>query len=118
MRIKSVVLAAESSEKIQDKMNETGQAAVYIRLCSFGVIMPVFSGNIYSRCKLMQSPLPQPIFVFHFSPTHCLCYSSDSEVTNTLKVPVARGKTVKQNYMLERSFIIVNVAFPKQMSQL
>lgn len=61
------------------------------------------------RCKPMQPSLPQPIFVFHFSPTHCLCHSADSEVTNALKVPVARGKTVKQNYMLERSFIIVDV---------
>lgn len=61
------------------------------------------------RCKPMQPSLPQHIFVFHFSPTHCLCHTADSEVTNALKVPVARGKTVKQNYMLERSFIIVDV---------
>lgn len=57
----------------------------------------------------MQPPLPRPIFVFHFAPTQSLCHSADSEVTNTLKVPVARGKTVRQNYMSERSFIIVNV---------
>lgn len=51
------------------------------------------------------------------SPLAHLCLSflshtlfTDSEVTNTLKVPVARGRTVKQNYMLQRLFIIASVA--------
>lgn len=92
-------------------IQSASQYYYFTLLCTSGYVPLCFAETF--RCKPVQPPLPQPIIVFHFSPTHCLSSSSDSEVTNTLKVPLARGKTVKQNYMLERSFIIVNAVSPK-----
>lgn len=61
----------------------------------------------------MLAPSPLARLCLSFL-SHTMC--ADSEVTNTLKVPVARGETVKQNYML-RSFITVNVAILPSLSK-
>lgn len=65
-------------------------------------------GNIYtSQWSLLSPGLSSPFISLPH--TVSATAHADSKVTNTLKVPLARGKTVKQNYMLERSFIIMNV---------
>lgn len=75
----------------QGFLNRISLCVILINALHIWVSLPECCGKIDSSpCK---SPLPQHIVVFHFSPTHCL--GTNSKVSNALKVPVARGKTVK-----------------------
>lgn len=87
-------------------------------LCTLGYVPLVLSCRCVMKTSMQAHAAPTPpAHLCHFSPTQCLCSSSSSEVTNTLKVPVARGKTVKPNYMLERPFIIVDVVILPSLSK-
>lgn len=86
-------------------------------LCTLGYVPLVLSCLCVMETSIQAHVAPSPLARLCLSfLSHTMC--ADSEVTNTLKVPVARGKTVKQNYMLLRSFIIVNVAILPSLSKL
>lgn len=84
-------------------------------LCTLGYVPVVFSCLCVMETSIHAHVAPSPLARLCLAClSHTMC--ADSEVTNTLKVPVARGETVKQNYML-RSFITVNVAILPSLSK-
>ena len=56
------------------------------------------------QAEPVEPPLPRPLPFISLPHTVSATAHVDSKVTNTLKVPLARGKTVKQNYTLEKIF--------------